>query len=304
MKLPRISVRHRGAIYFLLGIGLGLCAVFLVVKDRFTFLNSNDRVRIERQAEAKQPNSFSKQPLSETKQPFNSPKYRFAPFNPNTVSRERLLEFGLSERQVSNIINYRDKSGGFRDEAHFRRLYCMTDELFSQIQPYLIFDFKKETEPSSARTYDLPTPKAENSLPKREVKSLVLDLNHSDSLDLQQIKGIGRVRAARIYHYGKKLGGYVSVEQLKEVYGITDSLFEQLKPHFKVENPQISKVNVNSDEVKYLAAHPYIDFPLAKALIRFRKEYKRDFQKPDEIRYIHLLSEQEYEKLLPYIDIK
>ncbi len=304
MKLPRISVRHRGAIYFLVGIGLGLAAVFLVVKDKFTYLDANDTVRKEQAEATKQQNNSSKDNKNKTFEQKAAKKYSFRPFNPNTVSFEELMSFGLSEKQASNIINYRNKSGGFRDEAHFRRLYCMNDYLFSQIQPFLMFDTKTSSQVSKAPIPISQSPTQEISKPTKHYEALVLDLNLSDTLDLQQVRGIGKVRAARIYNYGKKLGGYVSVEQLREVYGITDSLFEQFKPYFKVENPQINKININSDEVKYLASHPYIDFPLAKALIRFRKEYKKDFQKPEDLKYIHILSQEEYEKLLPYVDIK
>jgi DNA uptake protein ComE-like DNA-binding protein len=90
-------------------------------------------------------------------------------------------------------------------------------------------------------------------------------------------------------------------KQLKEVYGIDNELFEQIKPHFKVGKTDIRKININSDEIKQLTAHPYIDFQLAKALIRFRKDYGKDFQSAEEIRYIHFLSEQEAEKLIPYL---
>ena len=129
-------------------------------------------------------------------------------------------------------------------------------------------------------------------------------MNHSDTLDLQQVRGIGKVRAGRIYRYGKKLGGYVSVNQLKEVYGIDEELFEQIKSHFVVTDARIRKIDINSDDVKYLASHPYIDFQLAKALIRYRKEYKKDFERPEDIRNIHFLSKEECEKLLPYIKTK
>ena len=228
-------------------------------------------------------------------------KYRFKPFNPNTVSFEELLAFGLSKAQASNIVNYRDKSGGFRDKAHFRKLYCMTDELFALISPYLVFESKPENRIESIAIEDVKIEKSESKAQSKVREVLVLDLNACDSLDLQQIRGIGKVRAARIYKYGKRLGGYVAVEQLKEVYGIDNELFEQIKGHFKVGKTDIRKININSDEIKQLTSHPYIDFQLAKALIRFRKDYGKNFQSAEEIRYIHFLSEQEAEKLIPYL---
>lgn len=276
--------------------GVVLCAgvVFFFVKDNFAFVDAQNR-RAERQ------DKTSERQFEKTNAEKTVTKYRFKPFNPNTVSFEELLAFGLSKAQASNIVNYRDKSGGFRDEAHFRKLYCMTDELFALISPYLVFESKAENRIESIAIEDVKIEKSDSKAQNKVREVLVLDLNACDSLDLQQIRGIGKVRAARIYKYGKRLGGYVAVEQLKEVYGIDNELFEQIKGHFTVGKTDIRKININSDEIKQLTAHPYIDFQLAKALIRFRKDYGKDFQSAEEIRYIHFLSEQEAEKLIPYL---
>ena len=140
---------------------------------------------------------------------------------------------------------------------------------------------------------------------KYEIKkdSVYLDLNASDTLDLQEVRGVGKVRARNIYKYGQKLGGYISVEQLKEVYSIDSATFEQIKPHFYAGKTEIRKVNINSDDPKYLARHPYIDFALAKALIRFRKKYEKDFTKIEDIKLVHLMDEETYNKLRPYIKL-
>jgi DNA uptake protein ComE-like DNA-binding protein len=267
------------------------------VKDNFAFVDAQNR-RAERQ------DKTSERQFEKTNAEKTVTKYRFKPFNPNTVSFEELLAFGLRKAQASNIVNYRDKSGGFRDKAHFRKLYCMTDELFALISPYLVFESKNENKIESIAIENAKIEKSESKAQSKVREVLVLDLNACDSLDLQQIKGIGKVRAARIYKYGKRLGGYVAVEQLKEVYGIDNELFEQIKPHFKVGKTDIRKININSDEIKQLTAHPYIDFQLAKALIRFRKSYGRDFQSVEEVRGIHILSQEEFEKLLPYLKTK
>lgn len=133
--------------------------------------------------------------------------------------------------------------------------------------------------------------------------SVYLDLNASDTLDLQEVRGVGKVRARNIYKYGQKLGGYISVNQLKEVYSIDSATFEQIKPHFYAGKTEIRKVNINSDDPKYLARHPYIDFALAKALIRFRKKYEKNFNSIEEIKQIHLMDEETFNKLRPYIKL-
>lgn len=294
MRFPFVSRTYRLMLAFCAGVVLCAGVVFFFVKDNFAFVDAQNR-RAERQ-DKKSERQFEKTNTEKT-----VTKYRFKPFNPNTVSFEELLAFGLSKAQASNIVNYRDKSGGFRDKAHFRKLYCMTDELFALISPYLVFESKAESPIESIAMEEAKIEKSESKAQSKVREVLVLDLNACDSLDLQQIRGIGKVRAARIYKYGKRLGGYVNVEQLKEVYGIDNELFEQIKGHFKVGKTDIRKININSDEIKQLTAHPYIDFQLAKALIRFRKDYGKDFQSAEEIRYIHFLSEQEAEKLIPYL---
>lgn len=294
MRFPFVSRTYRLLLAFCAGVVLCAGVVFFFVKDNFAFVDAQNR-RAERQ-DKKSERQFEKTNAEKT-----VTKYRFKPFNPNTVSFEELLAFGLSKAQASNIVNYRDKSGGFRDKAHFRKLYCMTDELFALISPYLVFESKAESPIESIAIEEAKIEKSESKAQSKVREVLVLDLNACDSLDLQQIRGIGKVRAARIYKYGKRLGGYVNVEQLKEVYGIDNELFEQIKGHFKVGKTDIKKININSDEIKQLTAHPYIDFQLAKALIRFRKDYGKDFQSAEEIRYIHFLSEQEAEKLIPYL---
>ena len=294
MRFPFVSRTYRLMLAFCAGVVLCAGVVFFFVKDHFGFVDAQNR-RAERQ------DKTSERQFEKTNTEKTVTKYRFKPFNPNTVSFEELLAFGLSKAQASNIVNYRDKSGGFRDKAHFRKLYCMTDELFALISPYLIFESKNENKIESTAIEEAKTEKSDSKAQNKVREVLVLDLNACDSLDLQQIKGIGKVRAARIYKYGKRLGGYVNVEQLKEVYGIDNELFEQIKGHFKVGKTDIRKININSDEIKYLTSHPYIDFQLAKAFIRFRKDYGKDFQSAEEIRYIHFLSEQEAEKLIPYL---
>lgn len=294
MRFPFVSRTYRLLLAFCAGVVLCAGVVFFFVKDNFAFVDAQNR-RAERQ------DKTSERQFEKTNAEKTVTKYRFKPFNPNTVSFEELLAFGLSKAQASNIVNYRDKSGGFRDKAHFRKLYCMTDELFALISPYLVFESKAENKIESIAIEETKIEKSESKAQNKVREVLVLDLNACDSLDLQQIRGIGKVRAARIFKYGKRLGGYVAVEQLKEVYGIDNELFEQIKGHFTVGKTDIRKININSDEIKQLTAHPYIDFQLAKALIRFRKDYGKDFQSAEEIRYIHFLSEQEAEKLIPYL---
>lgn len=136
-----------------------------------------------------------------------------------------------------------------------------------------------------------------------EKKTFIIDLNTADTLDLQLIKGVGKVFAKRIYNYGKRLGGYYSKEQLKEVKGINDTIFKKISPQIILKDTNLRKIDVNTDNIKNLYYHPYIDYYLAKAIIEFRKQYG-NFSSIEEIRKIHLVDEKTFQKLAPYIEVK
>lgn len=61
-----------------------------------------------------------------------------------------------------------------------------------------------------------------------------LNLNTCTSEELQTIDNIGKARADAIIAYRNHLGGYSSVEQLKEISGIGDSVFSSIAPFVTV----------------------------------------------------------------------
>ena len=70
------------------------------------------------------------------------------------------------------------------------------------------------------------------------------------------VPGIGSVFAKRIIKYRDLLGGFYSVEQLGEVYGIDEDRYEAMKSWFSVDPSVISHLFVNQLSAKKLASHP------------------------------------------------
>lgn len=61
-----------------------------------------------------------------------------------------------------------------------------------------------------------------------------INLNTCTASDLMQIDNVGEVRANAIISYREFLGGYTSVEQLKNISGIGDEIYAGIEPYVTV----------------------------------------------------------------------
>ncbi|MFN8416397.1 MAG: helix-hairpin-helix domain-containing protein [Cytophagaceae bacterium] len=109
------------------------------------------------------------------------------------------------------------------------------------------------------------------SEPKTSSKVLV-DLNKADSISFLEVKGIGPVLAGRIVKYRNLLGGYVSIEQLKEVYGLKEENYTKIKTQVMITSSGIKKIEVDSlIRNPYGIYHPYWDKASKKELMMAKK---------------------------------
>ncbi|KGO19483.1 hypothetical protein Q757_10175 [Oenococcus alcoholitolerans] len=62
----------------------------------------------------------------------------------------------------------------------------------------------------------------------------VIDINESNSSDLQQINGIGSKKADEIIKFRNENGHFKSIDDLKKISGFGDKTVEKLKEYLKV----------------------------------------------------------------------
>lgn len=136
---------------------------------------------------------------------------------------------------------------------------------------------------------------------KRE--SIMVELNSADTIELEKIKGIGAVFAKRIIKFREALGGFVRKEQLREVYGIDQEVFDRISPQIILDTLYVRKINVNMASVEDMNVHPYISKKEAIAI--FTSRVKRgDFAKIEEIKNIALMNDSAFIKIAPYLTVK
>jgi competence protein ComEA len=128
-----------------------------------------------------------------------------------------------------------------------------------------------------------------------------VNLNRADSSDLLPLPGIGPVFAARIIKYRELLGGYVSLDQLREVYGLSAETVEMLKGRVLIEPSLVRKINLNRITFRELLRHPYIQMEEVKRLMAYR-DRTGSIESPEVITTNGLLADSTLRKIGPYLD--
>ena len=114
--------------------------------------------------------------------------------------------------------------------------------------------------------------------------------------------GIGSKLAYRITNFRDKLGGFYSVEQIKETYGLADSTFQKIKPYLNVNADAIKKMNINTATKEELKVHPYIKWNLANAIVEYRTQHG-NYKNLQELKNIVLIDDEAFNKILPYLTL-
>tara|TARA_A200000113_G_scaffold222120_1_gene235170 strand:- start:183 stop:539 length:357 start_codon:yes stop_codon:yes gene_type:complete len=88
---------------------------------------------------------------------------------------------------------------------------------------------------------------------------------------LIKVYGIGETLSKRIIKYRKFLGGFVSLDQLYEVYGLDSVVVDRLIKKFEITiSPKLEKVQLSNASLSDLEAIPYLNRQEAKKIIRYR----------------------------------
>jgi DNA uptake protein and related DNA-binding proteins len=211
-------------------------------------------------------------------------------FDPNILDSSGWLKLGLEPSHIKTILHYRIKGGRFYKIEDLQKIWGLPTAFYERVKPYI-----KITEVKTAKSFEVKT--------RPTVK--ILDINDADSATFESLPLIGPVLSARIIKFRKKLGGFVSVDQIKETYGITDSVFTVIKPFLKVNSDgiKLNKVNINTATKEQLKSHPYIKWNLANAIVEYRNQHGMYVQLSD-LKKIPIITDDVYTKLMPYLRVQ
>lgn len=155
------------------------------------------------------------------------------------------------------------------------------------------------------RISPLPTFDPEDTLrsfPSNKVSDRIqrLPFSASDSILLQIVPGIGRLTAGRIIKHREHLGGFVHVDQLKEVYGLKPETITLIWEYFDFDTVAPRQIDLNNLSVEELTRHPYMSYQEAKVLVAYRLQHGPFLQVEDLLR-IKIFKADWVAKISPYL---
>ena len=183
------------------------------------------------------------------------------PFNPNFITDYKGSKLGMSVAEIDRLLNFRKTNRYVNSALEFQKVTQVSDSLLNAISPYFKFpDWVNKRKDNNFKPFE------------KKVETIkILDINSATKEDLTKIYGIGPALSDRILKQKELLGGFVSMKQMNDVWGLSPEVIENLNKYFKVATlPKIKKMDINNSSIKELMQLPYFKYSLAKAIVTYR----------------------------------
>lgn len=239
-----------------------------------------------------------------------APDIRLFAFDPNGLSTAEWVKLGLSERQAEAVHRFEEHGGRFRTKRDLARMRVVDPALFTRWEPYIQLP---DSLPKEGRIL-----RAERSGPQWDKEGqwkdrsdredghhrlALVEINTADTARLVQLPGIGPAFARGIVKYRERLGGFLDLDQLDEVYVLRDKpeARERLKRLFVLDTLAVRRHPLNRFTADELGPHPYAGWKVAKALVAYRKQHG-PFARVADIKGCALVTDSVYRRLAPYLE--
>ncbi len=219
------------------------------------------------------------------------------PFNPNFITDFKGYKLGMSVQQIDRLIAFRKENKYVNSPKEFQEVTKVSDSLLNAMSPYFKFpdwvNNKKEFKEYKKFPFKTFVKKG---------KIVIIDINQATQEDLIKIYGIGEAVSLRILKEKESFGGFVSMEQMKDIWGLSPEVIENLNSHFKVSVlPNLKKIDINNASIKELSQFPYFKYPISKKIVTYRS-MNGDFKNAEDLTKIIGLSIEKAKIITLYLD--
>ena len=188
------------------------------------------------------------------------------PFNPNFISDYKGYKLGMSVEEIDRLLEFRKQNKYVNSAKEFQDITKVSDSLLSTMAPFFKFPDWVNDKKGNNNYKNF----SNKSFAKNE-KITVIDLNQATQEDLIKVNGIGEALSVRILTQKEKLGGFVSMEQLKEVWGLSPEVILNLNKYFVITKmPDLNKIDINNASLKELSQFFYFKNDLARQIVKYR----------------------------------
>lgn len=234
------------------------------------------------------------------KKPLSVSKKRLHVFDPNTVDSLTLIQFGIKPWKVKNFLHYRAAGKVFHSAEDIGDTYGWTAEDVQRLTPYVSVGTAYQKRKETPRFEERKEHKEEGAKPVETKKFHTLtkvDVNEADTSMLRRIPGIGEKISVAIVRYRQRLGGFHSVEQLREISIVSPELLEW----FTISSSAaVQKIHLNKASFQALNSHPYITYEQTKSLLQYIRLYG-EVKREETLMSTGIFTKEELERLRPYI---
>lgn len=187
------------------------------------------------------------------------------PFNPNFISDYKGYKLGMTVEEIDRLHAFRKTNQFVNSPEEFQKVTRVSNNLLSKIAPYFKFpDWVNQKNKSNYKTKIFSNYNQKSKISK-------IDINLATKEDLIKIFGIGEAIASRIIAQRSSLKGFVAMEQLNDVWGLSPEVLENLNSHFYLSAlPKLELIDVNNASLKELSQFFYFKYALAKQILIFR----------------------------------
>ncbi|AOW20202.1 ComEA family DNA-binding protein [Urechidicola croceus] len=281
--------RQRNGIFFLLTLIITFQLVYSFVhfsSDKKIDLNSDEITSFQNKVDELKLIELEKR------------KPKIYPFNPSFITDYKGYQLGMSTEEIDKLLAHRLKGGYINSATQFQKVTGVSDSLLAVLSP----NFKFPDWITNKKKVKYNTSKI------KEVKSshpiVLQDLNTATAISLMEINGVGEKLSERIVKFRSSLNGFLSDDQLNEVYGLKPEVIQRIKQKFTVlSKPIINKVNVNTATFKEVLHLPYIDYELTLKIFQYRDEVA-ELQSIEELKNIEGFPIEKYDKIVVYLEAK
>lgn len=194
----------------------------------------------------------------------SSSERKIYPFNPNFISDYKGYQLGMSVNEINKLLAFREQNKYVNSAQEFQQVTGVSDSLLIAISPYFKFPDWVNQPKKSFSSFAKNTYENKKSIIRK-------DINEATQDDLIKIYGIGPALSERILKQKDILGGFVTMEQMESIWGLSPEVIENLNKYFQVTTiPTVNKIDVNNLSVKELAKFPYFNYTIAKEIVTYR----------------------------------